>query len=63
MKISAPTWNEEVELLDGSHSISYIQHYFEFILKKHAEKKVKRSIKKYASKIENRITFNIKTGY
>ena len=24
-KISALTWNEEFELLDGSHSVSYIQ--------------------------------------
>ena len=30
-KISAPTWNEEFELLDGSYSISDIQDYFEYI--------------------------------
>ena len=28
-KISAPTWNEEFELTDGSYSISDIQDYFE----------------------------------
>ena len=33
-KISAPTWNEEFELPDGSYSISDIQDYFEYILKK-----------------------------
>ena len=33
-KISAPTWNEEFELLDGSYSASDIQDYFEYILKK-----------------------------
>ena len=27
-KISAPTWNEEFELPDGSYSISDIQDYF-----------------------------------
>ena len=27
-KISAPTWNDEFELLDGSYSISDIQDYF-----------------------------------
>ena len=27
-KISAPAWNEEFELPDGSYSISYIQYYF-----------------------------------
>ena len=33
-KISAPTWNEEFELPDGSYSVSDIQDYFEYILKK-----------------------------
>ena len=32
-KISAPTWNEEFELLEGWYSISDIQDYFEYILK------------------------------
>ena len=32
-KISAPTWNEEFELADGSYSVSDIQDYFESILK------------------------------
>ena len=39
-KISAPTWNGEFELPDGSYSISDIQDYFEYILKKHAENEV-----------------------
>ena len=30
-RISAPTWGEEFELLDGSYSISDIQDYFEYI--------------------------------
>ena len=30
-KISAPTWNEEFELSDGSYLISDIQDYFEYI--------------------------------
>ena len=34
-KISAPTWNEEFELPDGSYSASDTQDYFEYILKKH----------------------------
>ena len=37
-KISALTWNEEFELPDGSYSISDIQDYFEYILKKHGKK-------------------------
>ena len=32
-KISAPTWNEEFELHDGSYSVSDIQGCFEYILK------------------------------
>ena len=31
-KISASTWNEEFEPLDGSYSVSDIQDYFECIL-------------------------------
>ena len=34
-KISAPTWNDEFELPDGSYSVSDIQDYFEYILEKH----------------------------
>ena len=34
-KISAPTWNDEFDLPDGSYSISDIQDYFEFTIKKH----------------------------
>ena len=37
-KISASTWNEEFELPDRSYSISDIQDYYEYILKKHGEK-------------------------
>ena len=62
-KISAPTQNEEFELPDGSYSISDIQDYLEYILKKHGEKKINPSIKIYINKIENRITFKIKTGH
>ena len=60
-KISAPTWNEEFELPDGSYSISDIQNYFEYILKKHSESVDNPSIKIYVNKIENRITFKIKS--
>ena len=64
LKISSPTWwNDKFELPDGSYSVSDIQHYFEYILKKHNEKINNPSIKIYISKIENRITFKIKTGY
>ena len=59
-KISAPTWRDKLELLDGSYSISDIQDYFEYVLKKHSENVDDPSIKIYANKIENRVTFTIK---
>ena len=36
-KISAPTCNDKFQLPDGSCSVSDIQDYFEYILKKHGE--------------------------
>ena len=72
-KISAPTWNEEFTLTDGSYSVSDIQDYFEYIFKKHGEKinndkdkdndKNKPSVKISINRVENRITFKIKNGY
>ena len=62
-KISAPTWNDKFELPDGSYSVSIIQDYFEYILKKHEESVDKPSIQIYVNKIENRVTFKIKNGY
>ena len=62
-KISAPTWNDEFELPDGSYSISDIQDYFEYILKKHGEDIDKPSVQIYVNKVENRVTFKIKNGY
>ena len=43
-KISAPTWNEEFTLTDGSYSVSDIDDYFEYILKKQRENTDKPSI-------------------
>ena len=62
-KISAPTWSEEFKLPDGSYSVSDIQNYFEYILKKHSKSVDNPSIRIYVNKIENRITFEIKNGY
>ena len=61
-KISAPTWNDKFELPDGSYSVSDIQDYFEYILKKHGEN-IDTPSEIYINKIENRITFRIKNGY
>ena len=62
-KISTPTWNEEFKLPDGSYSVSDIQDYLEYILKKHEANTDKPPIQIYVDKIENRITFKIKDGY
>ena len=62
-KISAPTWNDEFDLPDGSYSVSDIQDYFEYILKKHGESVDKPSVQIYVNKIENRVSFKIKNGY
>ena len=62
-KISAPTWSDEFELPDGSYSISDIQNYFEYILKKHSANVDNPSIRIYVNKIENRITSKIKNGH
>ena len=48
---------------DGSYSVSNIQDYFEYILKKHGEDIDKPSVQIYVNKIENRVTFKIKNGY
>ena len=60
---STRTWNEIFDLPDGSYSISDIQDYFEFIMKKHVILTDNPSIKIYSNKIKNRIVFKIKNGY
>ena len=45
-KISAPTWNDE---FDGSYSVSNIQDYFEYILKKHGEDVDEPSVQIYVN--------------
>ena len=62
-KISAPTWNDEFDLPDGSYSVSDIQDYFEYIVKKHETIANNRPVQIYVHKIKNRIVFKIKTGY
>ena len=60
-QISVPKWNEELELPDGSYSVSDIQDYFEYILKKHETVTDRPSIRICINIIENRIAFKIKT--
>ena len=48
---------------DGSHNISEIQDYFEYIIKKHETNGENAPILIYANTINNRIVFKIKSGY
>ena len=62
--ILAPTWNGKYELPNGSYSVSDIQDYFEYILKKHGENTDNPSIRIHVNKIwKNKITFKIKNEY
>ena len=63
LKISAPTWNDQFDLPDGSYSVSDIQDYFEYIIKKHKNIADNPPVQIYMNKIKNRIVFRIKTGY
>ena len=62
-KISAPPWNDEFNLPDGSFSVSDIQDYFECIIKKHETLADNPPVKIHVNKVKNRIVFKIKTGY
>ena len=62
-KISAATWNETFDLPDDSYSISDIQDYFKYIIKKHETVEQIPQITVYQNKIKNRVVFKIKTGY
>ena len=62
-KISTPTWNDAFVLPDGSNTISNIQDFFEFIIKKHETLTENPPIQIYPNKIKNRIVFKVKTGY
>ena len=61
--MSGPTWNAKFELLDGSYSVSDIQDYFKYTIKKHEVVSNNPPKRKYVNKIENRITFKTKTEY
>ena len=62
-KIHAPTWNDEFNLPDGSYSVSDIQDYFEYIIKRHENIADNPLVQIYVNKIKNRIVVKMKTGY
>ena len=62
-KISTPIWNDAFDLHDGSYSVSDIQDYFEYIIKKHETIADNPPVQIFVNKIKNSIVFKIKTGY
>ena len=62
-KISAATWNERFELPDGSYSVSDINDYFEYIIKKYEAMTDNLQIRIYEIRLKNEVTFRIKTEY
>ena len=61
-KISPPTWNDRFELPDGLYSVSDIQDYFEYILKKRGEDIDKSSVQICVNKIEIGSHLRLKMG-
>ena len=62
-KISASTWNDEFHLPDGSYSVSDIEDYFKYIIKKHETIADNSAVQIDVNKIKNRIVFKVKTCY
>ena len=52
LKIIAPTWNDEFELPDSSYSVSDIQDYIEYVIKKHETSTAIPSIHVYLNRIK-----------
>ena len=63
LKIIAPTWNDEFELQGGSYSVSDIQYYTEYIIKKNETLTAIPPFHVYIHRINNRLVFKIKNGY
>ena len=49
--------------LDGSYSVSDIQDYFEYKIKKYETIAANPPVQIYLNKTKNKIVFKIKTGY
>ena len=61
-EMSVPTWNDELDLSVRLYSVSDIQDYFEFIIKKYETLTENPPIQIYLNKTKNRIVLKIKTG-
>ena len=63
IKIITPTWNEEFELPDGSYSVSGIEDYIKYIIKKYETLTTIAPIHVHFNRTNNRLVFKIKDGY
>ena len=61
--ISAPSWNDEFNLLDGSHILHLIYKIILNIIKNHETIADNPPVQIHVYKIRNRIVFKIKKGY
>ena len=62
-EIIAPIWNDELELLDGSYSVSDIQDYIKYLTEKHEPLSTNPPIHISINKNNKRLVFKIKDGY
>ena len=56
-------WNEDFKLPDEPYSVSDIQDYVKYIIKKHQTVTCNPTVRIYVYKIGKRITFRINTWY
>ena len=63
LKIIAPTWNYGFDLPNGFYSVSDIQEYIKYIIKKYGALTTSPPIHVYMNRINNRLVFKIKDGY
>ena len=63
LKIIAPTQTDGFELPNGSYSVSEIQYYMKYIIKKHETLTKIPPIHIYINRINNRLVFKIKDAY
>ena len=62
-KTLAQTRNDEFEQPDGSYPALDIQDYIKYIIKKHGTLSINLPVHIYISRINNRLTLEIKHGY
>ena len=63
LKIIAPTWNDKFKLPGSSYSVSDIQDYIEYIIKKHETSTTVPPIHVNINRIDNRLVFKISDRY